>query len=306
MNCIVPQTISTTSNFSLSVGSSTYFAFPFLEFNATAYITLTFTSADPSARFTTFARHAGRPSAQIYDVAGAGGILTIQLPLPGQWYAYVELLAASQNVAEIIVTYSGLTCPAGSYGLKCNDTVIPVTASALSRITPLFENQYVYFSVVANPFLWFSVQPLGAAPLLISATVGNLPYNTNVIVKNCNQPNCNSVYSIKLPNSTFGGNQTWIVAVTSTVNTSLGAWVQSLCAPGCDPLSGNCQDAGADIGKCSCLDGFDGIECLNPTGLPSQYIVLIIIASLVVTSAVIGFIAWAYMRRKRVHYEKVV
>jgi len=40
-------------------------------------------------------------------------------------------------------------------------------------------------------------------------------------------------------------------------------------------------------------------------GLGPQYIVLIIIASLVVASAIIGFVAWAYMRRKRADYEIV-
>lgn len=35
------------------------------------------------------------------------------------------------------------------------------------------------------------------------------------------------------------------------------------------------------------------------TGLSPEMIVLIVMGALVVLSAVIGFIAWAYMRRKR-------
>jgi hypothetical protein len=53
-----------------------------------------------------------------------------------------------------------------------------------------------------------------------------------------------------------------------------------------------------------------GLDCQTPNenGLGSQYIVLIIIASLVLASSVIGFIVWLYMRRSKSKsggYEKV-
>ena len=56
-----------------------------------------------------------------------------------------------------------------------------------------------------------------------------------------------------------------------------------------------------------CVSDYEGVDCATPSGamLGAQYIVLIIIASLVVASALIGFVAWAYMRRRRQQYQVV-
>jgi hypothetical protein len=59
------------------------------------------------------------------------------------------------------------------------------------------------------------------------------------------------------------------------------------------------------VGFCNCIDGFIGVDCNTPNGFGPQFIVLIIIAVLVALTAVIGFGAWAYMRRKRGQYDIV-
>jgi hypothetical protein len=108
-----------------------------------------------------------------------------------------------------------------------------------------------------------------------------------------------------LNNITHG--QPWFVAVRVTNATSgIGIWFSSLCAPQCS-THGTCKLTGEKKGSCLCVSDYDGVDCLNPSSsmLGTQYIVLIIIASLVVASAIIGFVAWAYMRRRRVLYEKV-
>ena len=81
------------------------------------------------------------------------------------------------------------------------------------------------------------------------------------------------------------------------------------------------------MGTCSCAAGFDLVDCSNSkwllnrsydhkltqffcllpavtSGLSPEMIVLIVMGALVVLSAVIGFVAWAYMRRKR-GYEEI-
>jgi len=83
-----------------------------------------------------------------------------------------------------------------------------------------------------------------------------------------------------------------------------GVWFNSLCAPDCID-HGNCQPDGPAAGYCQCIDGFIGVDCGTPNGFGPQFIVLIIIAVLVALTAVIGFGAWAYMRRKRGQYDIV-
>jgi len=84
------------------------------------------------------------------------------------------------------------------------------------------------------------------------------------------------------------------------VSNSYGLWTGSVCAPNCQ-TNGNCINDGPGTGSCRCNDNYSGLDCAiqGESGLPPQYIVLIIIASLVVASAIIGFIAWAYMQKKR-------
>lgn len=136
----------------------------------------------------------------------------------------------------------------------------------------------------------------------------------NTDVPNCNREYCDVVRSI-----TFNvtEEEDWYVAVVNphdTGNVTFGIWWNSSCVTGCvNENHGQCQLDG----RCECEIDFEGIDCsvcmfftlfranFSAKGLGPQYIVLIIIASLVVASAIIGFVAWAYMRRKRANYEIV-
>jgi hypothetical protein len=127
-------------------------------------------------------------------------------------------------------------------------------------------------------------------------------------IYNCNRDYCSIVRSIvrNITKPKVGAEEEFwyigIVASGAGANTTFGLWWNNSCVPGCDTDNhGECEENG----RCQCEIDFEGIDCSVSKGLGPQYIVLIIIASLVVASAIIGFVAWAYMRRKRANYEIV-
>lgn len=166
----------------------------------------------------------------------------------------------------------------------------------------------MYYRVVsssANP-LWVSVAPLDGKKMPnVYASVNQAPTNATADITNCNQQYCQSINVIKLDNTTT--NMTWYIGITSPNDTSYGIWFSQTCAPGCGDNGGQCTTNGPGVGICVCAQDYVGLDCSTDTntGIQPQYIVLIIIASLVVASAIIGFIAWAYMQKKRQGYVKV-
>lgn len=294
----------TTTNTTIEVNEVTFFTF--VVPNAAKNFAVTITTTDPNAQFESYARAAGTPSAALYDVKGTT-TLTLSVPPPGTWYASVKLTAATVDApVDVLVSYSTFSC-GEKLGSICNDTVIATSASAIATGHFKFGGPLVYFSVQTDP-LYVSFQSSSLdIPIFVYASIGNLPSPASHLLSGCNQPNCKSVTIIKLDNSSnLTGNETWYFGVAGGNDTTIGVWVSSTCAPLCESPSGECTETGPDTGLCECEQDYIGFECQTATGLPSQYIVLIIIATLVVASAVIGFIAWAYMRRKRAHYEKVV
>jgi hypothetical protein len=271
--------------------------------------------SDDTAVFKSYLRLNGVPSSMYNDKSGDSKV-TMDYPQPGLWYAAVELDSPDPDMdlaTDVSVTLSYESCPPLSYGPNCNTTVTTVNSNFLS-VARLKVDGFVYFQATPtkdNPTLQIAFQSSQSAiGISVYGSIGNLPSPDNYLIKGCNQEFCHSVTNIMLNNSTntLFGNETWIFAVTTADNdTDVGAWINSVCAPTCDSPSGECQSDGPDTGLCLCEDSYIGIDCTVAVGLPSQYIVLIIIAGLVLSSAVIGFIAWAYMRsRRRVQYEKVV
>lgn len=109
---------------------------------------------------------------------------------------------------------------------------------------------------------------------------------------------------------------------TSVIHDNSINWFYlAVCPNNCGGDHGTCNTEGEKMGTCSCAEGFTAIDCSESTcvsrfvrrsrvinvflsiaahsGLSPEMIVLIVMGALVVLSAVIGFIAWAYMRRKR-------
>jgi len=275
-------------------------------------VSVNVTSNSTSSTFNTYLRYSGTPTPTIYDAAGTNTLLYAN-PRQGQWQLAVQLATGVADT-QITVNIKVNTCPTG-YGPTCNT---PVIGSDPSNIiySNLVMDGYVYYSVSTVPSLglWISFQAQnGQVDFNVFGQIGTLPSSSNFVIRGCNKGPCDPVTLVKLVNSTaLFGNETWIFGVTTSQNasaignnsTQLGSWINSVCAPECGSPSGVCD---TESGFCQCEDSYTGIDCTVAIGLPSQYIVLIIIASLVVISALIGLIAWAYMRkRRRVHYEKVV
>jgi len=210
------------------------------------------------------------------------------------------------------ITATTSVCPPGTGGANCNSS-IALGDPALLATTSLAPFGDTYYRFEANyptvPF-WITVGAEGAptSTFDVYVALGYLPTPSSYDLKNCNQPYCDGNIIINLNKTVYSGNQTFFVLVRSRNFTlTLGVWFNSICAPGCS-INGKCTESGSLTGLCSCVtQDWKGFDCntSNDNGLPAQYIVLIIIASLVVASAIIGFIAWAYMQKKRSGYVKV-
>jgi len=267
-------------------------------------------ASDPSVQL--LARLAGTPSTASADAAGSG-TLSVDVPRPGTWYFSAAVAGAAQNVT---LQFTADDCSGKSQqGPGCSLNITETNAAAVAPLNLVAgETAYFVVNTTRQGQLFVSAYaPSAQIQPRITATRGQLPLNgAGGDIGACNRAEC-SVPSVSAPNSTVasatGGFALWYVAVSATNATNnVGVWIDALCAPGCE-THGTCNNKGIDgpLGACQCVSDYEGVDCSTPSGsmLGAQYIVLIIIASLVVASALIGFIAWAYMRRKRGQYDKV-
>jgi len=247
-----------------------------------------------------WARYNAVPSQEHYDVAeGANATLTLETPLVGTWVFAVHF---TKPFSGVTVEWEPTVCAFPSAGPKC---------------AMHLENSFDNSSLIAKPgvFQYYRFIATPAHGLLVSVTTNNgsdvphlyasrgqIPSAKSADITNCNREYCDQVRSIA-HNVTM--EEDWYIAVTASVttgNTTYAIWYGNNCIFGCeDQNHGEC----APSGRCECEIDYEGIACEIPKGLGPQYIVLIIIASLVVASAIIGFVAWAYMRKKRANYEIV-
>jgi hypothetical protein len=252
---------------------------------------------EQAATVTFYVRRNGAPSKEHNDYVGS--CVTITSPRVGQYY--VRAVPTSQGDKNITLIVENCASIPGKAGPGCS--IDYKQASPL--MTQTLGTNYVYWqvnvSVAIN--LYVSVRSQnGTNNPQIYASMGQIPSEGNADVSGCNQGACGAVNAIMV--NITGANQTWFVGINGVNDTVYGIWYNSICAPNCDD-HGECTLTGLQAGVCECVADFIGVDCGTTNGLGAQYIVLIIIASLVVASAVIGFIAWAYMRRKRVDYEHV-
>jgi len=262
-----------------------------------------------SVESTITARYAGG-SYIIHDALDNNGTVTVMSPRQGVWVFSVH--AAEAGSADFRLT--SFECGANSAGDGCMVPVKDAFSNMSITITPEDGWLYLRFPVSdAEPVLLVSITTNNGSNIpFIYASNGQIPLklqdgSIQADIHNCNQEYCDVVRSIKR-NSTVmlfaETKENWYIGIFSTVpgNTTFALWFNTTCVPDCDTDNhGECEASG----RCVCEIDFEGIDCSISKGLGPQYIVLIIIASLVVASAIIGFVAWAYMRRKRANYEIV-
>jgi hypothetical protein len=254
-----------------------------------------------------YARYAGGSYA-VHDMMDSNGTLKVISPRQGTWVFAVHAFDAGMADFKL----NEFRCGENSAGEGCMIPVRKAFTNMSITITP--EDGWLYLRFIVDEKM----------PLLVSVTTNNgsnIPFmyaaNGQIPVRlsdgtiladinNCNRDYCSVVRSIvrNITTPGLGMSEYWYVGIYTNVpgNTTFGLWWNDTCVPDCDTDNhGQCEDSG----RCECEIDYEGIDCSVSKGLGPQYIVLIIIASLVVASAIIGFVAWAYMRRKRANYEIV-
>jgi len=255
-----------------------------------------------------YVRYGGSPSSSINDMSGAN--IAISFPRIGMWYILVRASTSEKRQAAIEYTFVAKNVLCSGNDSCVNITEAKPNAFLVAENVPVSTWTYFKFQSVypADPF-WVSVAAAAGIRPDVYVSLNQLPTEFSYDAKNCNQPHCDYSTIIKLNDSsspTVRANSTYYIGVHSPNVTSYAIWFSSVCAPLCTS-HGVCVTSGPGTGLCTCATSWTSYDCSIEvdTGLPAQYIVLIIIASLVVASAIIGFIAWAYMQKKRQGYVKV-
>jgi len=244
---------------------------------------------------------------------------SLTYPEKGDWIVLYELTPNAGSAQYTIQnpTFQKCTNDSEVGPVPACKAINPITTSEAQpgplKISTLVQGDWDYYEVPLpqGEALWVSVTKVSGNTPDLYVKSGSLPTAVagTYDYKNCNlvpQTQCTYANIINLNVTAMAPyNYTWYVGVHANSNSTYGIWFSTTCPPDCENAedeSGTCVFDG-NVGQCVCADGYSGLDCQTSSNtLPTQYIVLIIIASLVVASAVIGFIAWAYMQRRREGY----
>jgi hypothetical protein len=210
---------------------------------------------------------------------------------------------------EIVVTVQ--PCPPYTGGANCEHMIYNATSNN-SFIADKNQTYYFKFNASEQQPVWASVRGVkwnnsydDINNPFIFASRGQLPSRLDADVTICNLNFCTFVNSVFF---NVSKQEWWYIGIQNQdpkfFNYTVAIWFNSICYPDC-VSHGECEDQGEKYGVCDCIDGFIGADCSISNGFGPQFIVLIIIAVLVALTAIIGFGAWAYMRRKRGQYDIV-
>jgi hypothetical protein len=265
-----------------------------------------------------YASYMSTPTRNSMNITGP-----VSNPLPGEWNILYYI--TTETEANYTINPPDVyNCPNNTVGMGCSSNLYPVSTSianpaAMGANIYLPQGSWNYYAVNVtspDPF-WVSVYASKLTDFELYVRKGAVPVLPMLFdINGCNvgTSNCGYATIINLNNTANslppGTVTPYYVGIQALQNVTYTIWWSSTCSPLCitanDQESGVCSYSGNNLGQCSCEDGFMGFDCSLTTGnLPTQYIVLIIIASLVVLSALIGFFAWAYMQRKREGYSSL-
>jgi len=263
----------------------------------------------PNATVNVYARYSGIPSKTVNEISSTTGSITIVSPVVGNWYFAVEVANPTSMAPTSVVG----NCVNNTAGVNCNLNVL--NANALPKLynaakfTKAGDMNIYAFSNTSYQSLYVSLNDQAATkramiyaswnrvPLLVGGKmVGN-------DISGCNNQYCAKVQSISARNAFMNrDNGTWYITVVAGRDANdYSIWFNFICPSNCSGF-GVCQTTGDSFGVCKCEDNYDGLQC-NPNNMLIEYIILIIIAALVLVSALLGLIAWAYMRRRAQYVE---
>lgn len=262
---------------------------------------------DAEASSDIYIRYSAVPTTTRKDGDNLLGPARFDSPRPGSWV--IGIIGHVAGTYSFNVSVLACALNTGLAGPSCNT---PYGPAEENMTLVAFPGQYRYWIFNATRGAGLNVSITTEDRQFIPelyVSKGNLPEADNHDIANCNQQACKVVRTIKTEIAATSDWELWFISVTASVtegNTTYGIWFNETCPSTCTADNrGYCEDEGDNTGVCTCQMDYTGIDCSISHGLGAQYIVLIIIVALVVASAIIGFVAWAYMRRKRVNYELV-
>jgi hypothetical protein len=260
---------------------------------------------------TVYARFCGIPSVDLHDAVGMANSLTLTVPRIGKWIIAVINTTDGTSITPNATTN---TCHNNTAGIDCkinitsssslqnkfattklskaNDTVVYALANI--KFNSLYVSLYDTASdKKASIFASFNRVPVLTANGIVGADING-----------CNDQFCTKVQSINSNSgsTTYQQNGTWYVTIVAgRDNNEVNFWYDNICPNNCS-TKGTCASSGDNYGLCTCPADTEGLLCTSNNML-IEYIILIIIAALVLVSALLGLIAWAYMRRRAQYVE---
>jgi len=273
--------------------------------------TITFSTSD-SMRIT--ARFQAAPYGARFDRQVEGKTLTLQSPSSGEWW--IELVSTETRASS--TGFSSTACSNGTAGTNCQANVHAFNDS-LTYLKPTFNvSDITYYSVVGPlDSLIFSARTIVAAegkqPRLWAGWnrapqfVGGAVVAGTFDISGCNVETCTVLTQLNLRGGMGAEavNGTWYVAVQAQESGEHLVWTQYICPNNCTSGHGTCQVSGEKYGVCDCQPTFSADLLCSDANFLVEYIILIVIAALVAISAIIGLVAWAYMKSKHRGYEPV-
>lgn len=225
----------------------------------------------------------------------SGSTAYLAFPPPG---LYTLRVRATTNVTDIVFALRFETCSGTNMtGPSCATFY---NSSVANMYTQTRGDYPMYWALPcpANSVSSVSIRPDDGDlwNYQIFASMGQLPQSDNADIPNCYASSCLGAWNINI--TTGPEPETWYISVLPKFsNRTYSIWFNSICAPDC-VKHGLCETSGPFIGRCNCAADYTGAACQLSNKLSAQYIVLIIIACLLFTSAIVGFIAQAYLKRK--------
>jgi hypothetical protein len=277
-------------------------------------------SISTSSDFMIAARFNGVPFGNISDASVATGkTVTLFSPRAGNWFIVLQTAAEGNST----IGTNEVRCAGGMVGTGCGSSVnTGVNSTVTHADVKLNASQIVYYSFVGQlNTLLVSARTVEVGDALkqpeLFAGFNRAPQfvNGNAVagtydVAGCNVESCKFLTQINLRGgSAFAENGTWYVAVKAQEAKDHLFWIDFVCPANCSntggKTQGTCATSGADLGVCKCQPSYSADLLCSEADFLVEYIILIVIAALVAISAIIGLVAWAYMKSKHRGYEPV-
>jgi len=316
VNCTVSITDMSANPHNVTPASPSYFrTVVSSQPSGEVYKNITFSWVSSSTNITVYGRYAGIPSSSLYDWIGTS---TLSSPKLGNYYFQV----VTTEAAQINGTTSLNCCLNNTAGSNCDVTITNSSSLAdnfdTGTIAQSGQNKIYALYNVAMKSLYvtlYDTSPTNQA--IIAASYNRVPnYDTvnnkfDADIVGCNIQYCskvqaintNAAISIDEEDLYDSVNGTWYVVIRSNrASSEYNIWFNNICPGNCSG-QGTCGTSVNDYGICACNANYDiGLTCKQNNQF-IEYIILIIIAALVLVSALLGLIAWAYMRRRAQYVE---